>query len=277
MRRLALPDGSEIPVIGQGTWRMGEVVAQRGQEVAALQAGIDLGLTLIDTAEMYGNGGAEDVVGEAIQGRRDRVYLVSKVLPGNASRAGTMTACARSLKHLKTDRIDLYLLHWRGSYPLAETLEAFRALQTQGKIGGFGVSNFDTKDMREWLALAGAGATQTNQILYNVGVRGSEFDLLPFHAKAGIPLMAYSPLAQGDFRRMAPLQSVAARHQATPAQVMLAWVTRQPNVFAVPKSSNIARLHENAAAAELKLTPQDLAEIDAAFPPPQKMAPLEMI
>lgn len=277
MRRLVLPDGSQIPVIGQGTWRMGEIPARRGTEVAALQAGIDLGLTLIDTAEMYGNGGAEDVVGEAMKGRRDQVYLVSKVLPGNASRTGTIKACERSLQHLKTDRIDLYLLHWRGSYSLAGTLEAFLELQSQGKIGSFGVSNFTVADMQEWLALPGAAATQVNQILYNVGVRGPEVDLAPLMTRQGIALMAYCPLAQGDVAAFAKLQPVARRHDASVAQVMLAWATRAPLAFAVPKSSTLARLKENAAAMDLTLTPQDLAEIDAAFPPPKKAVPLEMI
>jgi diketogulonate reductase-like aldo/keto reductase len=277
MRRLALPDGSSIPVIGQGTWRMGEVAAKRGAEVKALQAGIDLGLTLIDSAEMYGSGGAEEVVGAAIEGRRSEVYLVSKVLPSNASFAGTLAACERSLKRLKTDCLDLYLLHWRGSDPLAETLKAFLQLQTQGKIKSFGVSNFDVSDMKQWLAISGAAATQTNQILYNIGVRGPEHDLAPFMARHGVALMAYCPLAQGDVKAFAKLQAIAQRHDATIAQVMLAWATRNKLTFAVPKSSNIARLKENAAAGDLKLTPQDLTNIDAAFPPPKKSVPLEMI
>lgn len=276
MRQLALPDGSLIPVIGQGTWRMGEG-GDRKAEAAALRAGLDLGLTLIDTAEMYGSGGAEEVVGEAIGGRRKDVYLVTKVLPQNASRSGTMKACEASLKRLKTDRIDLYLLHWRGSHPLAETLAAFEELQKQGKIGSFGVSNFDPSDMKEWLALAGTAATQTNQVLYNVTARGIEFDLLPLQAARRIPVMSYCPLAQGDLAAVNALQPIATRHNATLAQVLLAWVIRTPHVFAVPKSSNVARLKENAAAADLNLTPQDLDEIDAAFPPPKKARPLEMV
>nr|WP_298690295.1 aldo/keto reductase [uncultured Dongia sp.] len=277
MRRIVLPDGSNIPVIGQGTWRMGEKPAQRQAEVAALQAGIDLGLTLIDTAEMYGSGGAEEVLGDAIQGRRDAVYLVSKVLPSNASFAGTIAACERSLKRMKTDHLDLYLLHWRGGDPLAETLKAFLQLQTQGKIKSFGVSNFDTNDMKQWLAISGAAATQTNQILYNVGVRGPEYDLAPLITRHGIALMAYCPLAQGDVKAFAKLQPIAARHDATVAQVMLAWATRNKLTFAVPKSSNAARLKENAAAMDIRLTADDLAEIDAAFPAPKKAVPLEMI
>ena len=277
MRRLALPDGSSIPVIGQGTWRMGEVAAKRSAEVKALQAGVDLGLTLIDTAEMYGSGGAEEVVGEAIQGRRNEVYLVSKVLPSNASFAGTLTACERSLKRLKTDCLDLYLLHWRGGDPLAETLKAFLQLQTQGKIKSLGVSNFDVNDMKQWLAISGTAATQTNQILYNVGVRGPEHDLAPFMARHGVALMAYCPLAQGDVKAFAKLQTIAQRHDATIAQVMLAWATRNKLSFAVPKSSNVDRLKENAAAMDLRLTADDLADIDAAFPAPKKAVPLEMI
>lgn len=276
MRQLALPDGTLIPAIGQGTWRMGER-GDRKAEASALRAGLDLGLTLIDTAEMYGSGGAEEVVGEAIAGRRKDVYLVTKVLPQNAGRSGTMKACEASLKRLKTDRIDLYLLHWRGSHPLAETLAAFQDLQKQGKIGSFGVSNFDPNDMKEWLALPGGNATQTNQVLYNVTARGIEFDLLPFQAARKIPIMSYCPLAQGDLVAVNALQPIAKRHNATLAQVLLAWVIRHPHVFAVPKSRNVARLKENAAAADLTLTPQDLAEIDDAFPPPKKARPLEMV
>ena len=277
MRRIVLPDGSSIPAIGQGTWRMGEKPAQRQGEVSALQAGIDLGLTLIDTAEIYGNGGAEEVVGEALKGRRDRVYLVSKVLPSNASFAGTVAACERSLQRMKTDRLDLYLLHWRGGDPLAETLKAFLQLQAQGKIKSFGVSNFDTSDMKQWLAISGAAATQTNQILYNVGVRGPEHDLAPLMTRHGIALMAYCPLAQGEVTAFAKLQPIAARHEATVAQVMLAWATRHKLAFAVPKSSHVVRLKENAAAMDLRLTAEDLAEIDAAFPAPKEAVPLEMI
>jgi diketogulonate reductase-like aldo/keto reductase len=277
MRRLVLPDGSSIPVIGQGTWRMGERAGERAVEVAALRAGLDLGLGLIDTAEMYGDGGAEVITGEAIAGRRDEVFLVSKVLPQNASRKGTIRACEQSLKRLGTDRIDLYLLHWRGSYPLAETLAAFLDLQRQGKIRGFGVSNFDPGDMAEWLALDGAEATQTNQVLYNVTARGIEFDLLPMQIGHKIPVMSYCPLAQGDMAAVNALAPIARRHDVTLAQVLLAWVVRSPHVFAVPKSRNAARLRENAAAVDLQLTPEDLAAIDAAFPPPPQARPLEMV
>ncbi len=277
MRRITLNDGSEIPVIGQGTWRMGEHASERKAEVAALQAGIDLGLTLIDTAEMYGSGGAEEVVGEALKGRRDRVYLVSKVLPSNASRNGTIKACEQSLKRLGTDSMDLYLLHWRGSYPLADTLQALQQLQRDGKIRAFGVSNLTVSDMAEWMALPGAEATVTNQILYNIGVRGPELDLAPLMARHQVALMAYCPLAQGDLTGFNKIDPIARRHKASVAQIMLAWCTRNPLSFAVPKSSNIARLKENAAAGDISLTAQDLAEIDAAFPAPKKPVPLEMI
>lgn len=277
MRRLVLNDGTEIPVIGQGTWRMGERPAERKVEVAALQAGIDLGLTLIDTAEMYGNGGAEEVTGEAIQGRRSEVYLVSKVLPSNASRAGTIKACEQSLKRLRTDHMDLYLLHWRGQYKLADTLQAFQELKQAGKIRAFGISNLDTNDMKEWLSLPGGNEAVANQILYNIGVRGPEHDLAPLLAKAKIALMAYCPLAQGEVGGFKKLEPIAKRHNATVAQIMLAWATRNPLCFAVPKSRTVARLKENAAAGDIVLTAQDLAEIDAAFPAPKKAVPLEMI
>jgi len=276
MRRLVLNDGTEIPVIGQGTWRMGERPAERKAEVAALQAGIDLGLTLIDTAEMYGNGGSEEVTGEAIKGRRKEVYLVSKVLPSNASHAGTIKACEQSLKRLGTDHMDLYLLHWRGQYPLADTLKAFQELRQAGKIRAFGISNLDVNDMKEWLALPGGSEAVANQVLYNVGVRGPEYDLAPLMAKAKIALMAYCPLAQGEVAGFKKLEPIAQRHNATVAQIMLAWATRNPLSFAVPKSRNIARLKENAAAGDIVLTSQDLAEIDAAFAAPKKAVPLAM-
>jgi diketogulonate reductase-like aldo/keto reductase len=269
--------GDEIPVLGQGTWRMGEVAAKRADEVKALQLGLDLGMTLIDTAEMYADGKSEEVVAEAIAGRRDQVFLVTKVLPSNAARKAVVQAGERSLKRLKTDRIDLYLLHWRGGVPLAETLAGFQDLQQAGKIRSFGVSNFDVNDMKEWLTLKGGDQVQTNQVLYNVGTRGIDFDLLPFQAGEGIPIMAYSPLAQGRLPKAAALKAVAARHQATVGQVMLAWCLRHKTVFAVPKSSRLEAVRENAAAGDLVLTQQDLAEIDRDFPPPARAKPLEML
>jgi diketogulonate reductase-like aldo/keto reductase len=274
--------GEEIPVLGQGTWRMGEQAPKRGDEVKALQLGLDLGMSLIDTAEMYAEGKSEEVVAEAIAGRRDEVFLVTKALPSNAARKAVVQAGERSLKRLKTDRIDLYLLHWRGGVPLAETLAGFHDLQQAGKIRSFGVSNFDVNDMKEWLALSsgtagGGDKVQTNQVLYNVGTRGIDFDLLPFQAGEGIPIMAYSPLAQGRLPKSASLKAVAARHQATVGQVMLAWCLRHKTVFAVPKTSRLEAVRENAAAGDLVLTQQDLAEIDRDFPPPARAKPLEML
>jgi diketogulonate reductase-like aldo/keto reductase len=277
MRKLRLPMGDEIPVLGQGTWRMGEQANKRADEVKALQLGLDLGMTLIDTAEMYADGKSEEVVADAMAGRRDEVFLVTKVLPSNASRKGVVAAGERSLKRLKTDRIDLYLLHWRGGSPLAETLAGFHDLQKAGKIRSFGVSNFDARDMQEWLALKGGDEVQTNQVLYNVGTRGIDFELVPFQAEHGIPIMAYSPLAQGRLPKSAALKAVAARHQATVGQVMLAWCLRHKIVFAVPKTSRLEGVRENAAAGDLVLTDLDRAEIDRDFPPPSRAKPLEML
>jgi diketogulonate reductase-like aldo/keto reductase len=277
MRKLRLPLGDEIPVLGQGTWRMGESPVRRGDEVKALQLGLELGMNLIDTAEMYAEGKSEEVVADAIEGKRDRVFLVSKVLPSNASRKGTVQAAERSLKRLKTDRMDLYLLHWRGGVPLAETLAGFDDLLQAGKIRSFGVSNFDVNDMKEWVALTGGDQVQVNQVLYNVTTRGIDFDLVPWQAEHGIPVMAYSPLAQGQLPRSAALKAVAARHQATVGQVMLAWCLRHKTVFAVPKTSRLEGVRENAAAADLTLTSADLAEIDRDFPPPARAKPLEML
>lgn len=276
MQYLTLKNGDRVPALGLGTWRMGEAAGRAKDEVAALQHGIDLGMTLIDTAEMYGNGGSERVVGEAIRGRRDAVYLVSKVLPGNASRKGTIAACEASLKHLGTDRLDLYLLHWRGNYPLAETMAAFLELQKAGKIRAFGVSNLDMKDMQDWMALDGAEATVVNQVQYSINSRGIDFDLLPWCAGKNIAVMAYCPLAQGEIPVDTALQQVAARHGATPAQIMLAWCLRSDHVIAVPKTSNPQRMAENAKAAEIKLSPQDLGDLDREFPAPQRAEPLEM-
>jgi diketogulonate reductase-like aldo/keto reductase len=280
MRKLRLPMGDEIPVLGLGTWKMGESGAKRADEVQALKAGIDLGMTLIDTAEMYSDGKSEEVVGEAIAGRRKEIFVVTKVVPSNASRKGVVSAGERSLRRLGVETIDLYLLHWRGSHPLAETLAGFHDLLKAGKIRAFGVSNFGVSDMKEWLALNGVGApvgTQTNQVLYNVTARGIDFDLIPWQAERGIPVMAYSPLAQGTLPKAKGLQAVAARHGVTVAQVMLAWCLRQPTVFAVPKTSRVEAIKENAAAAALILTADDLADIDRDFPEPRRAKPLEML
>ncbi len=275
IRTTRLPAGIDVPVLGQGTWYMGEDSRRSADEVAALRLGLDLGMSLIDTAEMYASGGAEEVVREAIAGRRDEVYLVSKVLPSNASRQRAIAACEASLKRLGTDHVDLYLLHWRGGVPLAETVEAFEALQAAGKIGQWGVSNFDVADMQE---LAGvSGAVQTNQVLYNLESRGIEFDLLPASQRASIPTMAYSPIGQGGFVGDDRLAAIAARHGVSTTQVALAWVLRHKDVIAIPKAVKPAHVRANRAAADLVLTEADLAEIDAAFPPPRRKVPLEMI
>lgn len=271
-----LPSGAPVPRLGQGAWQIGEDRRKRAEELKTLQVGIDLGLTLIDTAEMYGNGGSEELVADAIEGRREQVYLVSKVLPQNASRRGTIAACERSLKRLRTDRIDLYLYHWRGGTPLAETVEALDALRRSGKIGGWGVSNFDADDMDELAALAAGPSVQTNQVLYNLSRRGPEFDLLPWLRQRNIPTMAYSPVEQGALAKDRRLATVAARHDATPAQIALAWTMRHGDVIAIPKASNPDHVRQNRAAADIRLTPDDLAALDAAFPPPKGKRPLEM-
>ncbi|RVC68651.1 aldo/keto reductase, partial [Mesorhizobium sp. M2A.F.Ca.ET.046.02.1.1] len=269
--------GEAVPVLGQGTWKMGEDRRRRADEVAALKLGLDLGITLIDTAEMYASGGAEEVVAEAIAGRRDETFLVSKVLPTNASRAGVKRACENSLKRLSTDRIDLYLLHWPGSVPLSETVEAFETLKREGKIRHWGVSNFDTDEMEELVGLPSGSNVQTNQILYNLSRRGTEFDLAPWSLKRGIPLMAYSPVEQGALARNARLEAVASRHNATAAQIALAWVMAQPGVIAIPKAGRQEHVRQNAAALDIKLTPEDFAELDRVFPPPTRRRGLEMI
>ncbi|TIP37694.1 MAG: aldo/keto reductase, partial [Mesorhizobium sp.] len=269
--------GEAVPVLGQGTWKMGEDRRRRADEVAALKLGLDLGITLIDTAEMYASGGAEEVVAEAIAGRRDETFVVSKVLPSNASRAGVKRACEASLKRLSTDRIDLYLLHWPGSVPLSETVEAFEALEAEGKIRYWGVSNFDTDEMEDLVGLTSGGNVQTNQVLYNLSRRGPEFDLAPWCAERGIPLMAYSPVEQGALARNALLEAIAARHNATAAQIALAWAMAQPGVIAIPKASRQEHVRQNAAALDIKLTPEDFADLDRAFPPPTRKRGLEMI
>ena len=277
VRATKLPSGETVPVLGQGTWHMGESARERKSEVAALRAGLDLGLTLIDTAEMYANGRAEEVVAEAIEGRRDQTFIVSKVLPENASERGTVAACERSLKRLKTDRIDLYLLHWRGSPPLAGTLKAFDTLKRQGKIRHWGVSNFDVSDMEETWGLPGGKDCASNQVLYNLRRRGIEHDLLPQCQQRGVPVMAYSPVEQGRLLDHRALGDIAKAHGATPAQVALAWAMRASGVIAIPKAGTIAHVQENRAALDLKLTKDDLAALDRAFPPPKGPRPLEML
>ncbi|RBA24694.1 aldo/keto reductase [Herminiimonas fonticola] len=277
MRKTKLPSGESIPVLGQGTWYMGDEPRRRAEEIATLRLGLDLGMSLIDTAEMYGDGASEKLVGEAIAGRRDEVFLVSKVLPGNASRSGTIAACERSLKRMGTDRIDLYLLHWRGHTPFAETIAAFEALQDAGKIRHWGVSNMDVDDMREIARASGGDAISTNQVLYNLTRRGIEYDLLPQAQARGLPLMAYSPIEQGRLTEYPEVEEIADKHGVTPAQIALAWVLRQQGVIAIPKASTLSHVQENRAALEVKLTAEDLAELDEVFPPPTGPESLEML
>ncbi|MET0981362.1 MAG: aldo/keto reductase [Telluria sp.] len=277
MRKTTLPSGEELPVLGQGTWGFGEHRASRASEIDALQFGIDCGMTLIDTAEMYGDGAAEEVIGEAIEGRREQVFIVDKVLPQNATRKRTVEACERSLRLLKTDRIDLYLLHWRGGVPLAETLAGFDDLVRAGKIRYWGVSNFDVPDMEEVGGLAGSTEVATNQVLYNLMRRGIEYDLMPWCGQRKIPIMAYSPLEQGRLLGDPEIRRIAAGHSATPAQIALAWVLRQEGLIAVPKASTPGRVKQNRDALDIHLTPDELAALDRAFPPPGRKMPLEMI
>ena len=274
-----LPSGEAIPTFGLGTWRMGENTRSRKDEIAALKLGIELGVTLIDTAEMYGNGGAEEIVAEAVAGRRDEMFIVSKVLPSNASRSKTIMACERSLKRLRTDRIDLYLLHWRDSTPLEDTLGAFATLAETGKIRHWGVSNFDVDDMVDLLALSGGRgeACATNQVLYNLTRRGIEFDLLPLCHEHGMPVMAYSPIEQGRMLRDPGLAKVAKALDATPAQVALAWLLQQDGVIAIPKATNLTHLREDIAALDVKLDDDALAALDRAFPPPKRRESLAML
>jgi diketogulonate reductase-like aldo/keto reductase len=277
MPTITLPSGDEIPVLGQGTWHLAEIPARRDSEIAALRRGLDLGMNLIDTAEMYANGDAEKLVAEAIAGRRDEVFLVSKVLPHHATREGTARACRDSLRRLNTDRLDLYLLHWRGRVPLAETVEAFLGLQTGGLIRNWGVSNFDVPDMQELMSLPGGPDVATDQVLYNLSRRAPEFDLFPICRELNIPIMAYSPIEQGRLLGNPVLRDIAIRHGASPVQIALAWVLRLDNVCAIPRSSNPEHAYENRAALEITLDHDDLVALDAEFPPPLRRQPLEML
>jgi diketogulonate reductase-like aldo/keto reductase len=272
-----LPSGEEIPALGIGTWKMGETVRERANEIAALRAAIDKGMTLIDTAEMYGEGAAEKLVGEAISGRRDGVFLVSKVYPWNASRDGIVAACEASLKRLGTDRLDLYLLHWRGEHPLAETVAGLEALKSAGKIRHWGVSNFDIDDMQELIDVSGGENCVVNQVLYNLSRRGIEHDLLPWCQERHIAVMAYSPIEQGRLLRHPEVIRIAKTNQATPAQVALAFVLERDNVVAIPKTGRVARVEENLGALDLDISDADWAALDAVFPPPQGRQPLEML
>ena len=277
MKTVQLPFGTPIPVLGQGTWMMGDNPATRQEEIASLRLGLDHGLTLIDTAEMYGDGRSEEVVGAAIAGRRDEAFLISKVLPRNASHTSAIAACERSLRCLKTDRIDLYLLHWRGGVPLAETVAAFETLVRSGKIRQWGVSNFDLGDMRDLWQLSGGQRAATNQLLYNPTRRGIEWDLLPWLRGKGIPVMAYSPIEQGRLAAHPALTQLAQAHQRTPAQLALAWLLDHDDVIAIPKSARRTHLRENVQVLERPLTDEERSALEALFPAPTAATPLAVI
>jgi diketogulonate reductase-like aldo/keto reductase len=276
MREVRLPSGETVPALGQGTWMMGERPARRSEEIAAVREGIALGMTLIDTAEMYGEGDTEELLGEALAGLRDKVFLVSKAYPQNGGGDRLRQACERSLRRLKTDRLDLYLLHWRGGVPLAETVRGMEGLQRAGKIRHWGVSNLDEADMDE-LTAAGGSACATDQVLYNLTRRGPEFDLLPWMEKRSMPVMAYSPLEQGRLAGKRGLKAVADRHGCSPLQVALAWVLRRPDVIAIPKAARVEHVRDNRRALDLVLSAVDLAELDAAFPPPRRKERLAIL
>lgn len=276
MRTIRFPDGTTVPALGQGSWMMAEDPTRRADEIAALREGVELGLTLIDTAEMYADGESERLVGEAMAGLRDQVFLVSKAYLQNASATRLPAACEASLRRLGTDRLDLYLLHWRGSVPLAETAEAMERLVAADKIVRWGVSNLDTEDMAELVA-AGGAACQTDQILYNLTRRGPEHDLLRWLAKRAMPVMAYSPVEQGRLVAHRGLARLAAGSEATPAQLALAWLLARDDVVAIPKAGSVAHVRENRAAADLALSADDLASLDDLFPPPRRPVPLEML
>lgn len=268
-RTVTFPSGATVPALGQGTWHMGDTPSHRDEELAALRLGVELGMTLIDTAEAYGSGAAEELVGEAIQGRRDEVFIVSKVLPTHADTQGTVEACHRSLRRLGTDHIDLYLLHWRGPVPLAETIEAFESLVRTGAIASWGVSNFDVRDLAD---LPPGALPQTDQVWYNLTRREPEEALLPACRQRGIPLMAYSPVEQGRLLRHRAVREVASRHGASPAQIALAWLLRHDDVVAIPKAASQEHVEDNAAALDVHLTDADLATLDLAYPPPLRQA-----
>jgi diketogulonate reductase-like aldo/keto reductase len=276
MRNVTLETGEKVPVLGLGTWRMGERKSERGAELKAIKLGLELGIRLVDTAEMYGEGVAEEIVGEAMGNLRDEIYLVSKVYPHNASRKGTVAACERSLKRLKTDRLDLYLLHWRGSHPLAETVEAFEALKKAGKIRNWGVSNLDAGDLDELASVPNGSNCVSDQVLYHLGSRGIEWQLLPKCQKSKIMVMAYSPLGQGPLLRKPALGKIATKHGCDAAAVALAWVLRHPGVITIPKATQPDHVRANIKAVDIKLDAEDQAALDAAFPPPKRGSPLGM-
>jgi len=281
---VTFPGNVQLSSLGLGTWHMGEDSARRPREVAAVRGALETGWRVIDTAEMYGEGGAEEVVGAALGDAmrsgsvaRDDVFVVSKVCPYNATSRGTIAACERSLARLGLDRLDCYLLHWRGSVPLQETVDAFETLRSRGKIGHWGVSNFDVDDMVELSSVRGGDRCAANQVYYSLSERGPAFELVPWLQAHGMVTMAYSPIDQGALARNAALRKLAGKRGATPAQIALAWLVAQPGVMAIPKAANADHLRENLAALELTLTPADLAELDAAFPPPKRKVPLAML
>ncbi|SFL45754.1 aldo/keto reductase [Salibacterium qingdaonense] len=281
-RTLTLPDETELPVVGQGTWHMGENPAQKKDEVRALQTGLDLGMTVMDTAEMYGNGGAEYIAGEAVQGRRDEVFLVSKALPGNAGGSRLIQACEESLKRMGTEYMDLYLLHWRGGFSLEETVEGMEKLKRDGKIRRWGVSNLDTDDMEELWEAESSEHCQTNQVLYHLGSRGIEYDLLPWMRNKRLPVMAYCPLAQGGLLRRKmlehpDLQEIAAGHNASAMQIMLAWVIQAGDILAIPKAVQTQHVYDNAQAASIRLTDEECRTLEQAFPAPDRKQPLDIV
>ncbi len=277
MKQVRLPSGETVPALGMGTWMIGENRSARAEEIATLKRGIELGMTLIDTAEMYGEGESEQLVGEAIKGRRDEVFLVSKVYPHNASRKGTAAACERSLKRLGVECLDLYLLHWRGGVPLDETIEGFETLQAQGKIRQWGVSNLDLADMEELVEQPGGEKVAVNQVLYNLTRRGIEWDLRPWCEERAIPLMAYSPIERSRLLRHPGLRALAAKYETTPAQLALAWLLRRDQMIVIPKASTRAHLEENFAALNCMLDDAIVAELDRLFPPPDRATPLEIL
>ncbi len=277
MKTIPLPNGERVPALGQGTWMMGERPNARADEIASLRLGLDLGLSLIDTAEMYGDGQAESLIGEALAGRRDEAFLVSKVYPHNASAKGSIAACERSLKRLRTDRIDLYLLHWPGQIPLAETLAGFQALRDAGKIRHYGVSNFDCSELQAWWSLDADHGVATNQLLYNLTRRGIEWDLLPWMRERRIPVMAYSPIEQARLTRERRLIDFAGELGITPAQAALAWLLSREDVIAIPKTGRVQHVRENAGALTITLTAGQLARLDSLFAPPSQGTPLEML
>ena len=264
---IKFPNGSKVCRLGQGTWMMGRNKSKRNDEITALQHGIELGMNLIDTAELYEN---EELVGEAIKEYRDRVFIVSKVMPSNADYRGTKRACERSLQRLKTDKIDLFLLHWIGKYPFEETVKAFQELEKEGKIGAWGVSNLDVRHMEHIDRISSPGECATDQVLYNLKERGVEFDLIPWCAERNIPVMAYSPLGEGLMLNDKTLRKVAEKHSASPAQIALAWSLRLPDIISIPKAGNISHVEDNFKSLSIELTPEDLKELDIAFPPPSR-------